>query len=399
MPNPGLVVVGASLAGLRAVEAARKAGYSDPVTLLGAEEHLPYDRPPLSKAYLAATAEPPAAPTFPGAAGLGDLGVEVRLGQHATGLDRDAREILLDTDRVPFDHVVIATGSTARTLPGTNLPGVHVLRTLDDARAIRAALEAGARTVVIGGGFIGAEIASAAQRRGTPVTIIEAAPLPLIHAVGEQMADMLAALHGHAGVELRCGTTAVSVTGDQRVEQVHLSDGSALDADLVVVGIGSTPATDWLTGSGLRVDDGVVCDATLRAADHIYAAGDVCRWHNPLFDESMRLEHWTSAAEQGTAAGRNLHTPDTAPDYSTVPYFWSDWYEHKIQMVGVPGIDETLVIGAPDEHRWIALYRRADRLIGALSLNQPGKIMKYRALIARQASWRDALDFAGAPTH
>lgn len=393
MRSPGLVVVGASLAGLRAVEAARKAGFEGPVTLVGAEQHLPYDRPPLSKAFLLAP-HPPASSTFPTVPALDELGVEVRLGTPAHHLDPAAHQVGVGDDTLTYSSLVIATGCTARTLPGQAPTGVHVLRTVEDAHAIRAGLDAGARTVIVGGGFIGAEVASAAHRRGLPVTIIEAAPLPLVHAVGKQMATTLADLHTRAGVDLRCTTGVEAITGNGRVEKVHLTDGTALDADLVVVGIGAAPAVDWLDGSTLTLDDGVVCDATLRAADDIYAAGDIARWPNPLLTETMRLEHWTSAAEQGTAAGRNAVTADPT-EYATVPYFWSDWYEHKIQMVGVAGTDETTIIGDPHGDKWIALYRRGDRLIGALTLNQPGRIMKLRALIARSATWQDALEFTG----
>lgn len=393
MPAPGLVVVGASLAGLRAVEAARKTGHDGSIILIGAEEHLPYDRPPLSKAFLDAGTDP-AATTLRTEDDLRDLDVELRLGTRASGLDPVARQVSLGGDALAYQSLIIATGAQARELPGEQLPGVHALRTVDDARQIRDALDAGARTVIVGAGFIGSEVAAAARKRGLPVTMVEAAELPLIRAVGQQMAGACTALHARHGTELRCGVGVHALEGDSRVERVVLSDGTVLPADLVVVGIGATPATSWLAGSGLSLADGVVCDQTLRTHEGIYAAGDVARWHNPLFDTSMRLEHWTSAAEQGAVAARNALAPQAATPYSTVPYFWSDWGTDKLQMVGISDADEVTVIGSVEDERWLALYRRGDRLIGALTLNLPGKIMKYRALITRSASWTDALAFS-----
>ncbi len=391
-----LVVVGASLAGLRAVEAARKAGFRGSVTLIGAEPHLPYDRPPLSKAYLDGDA---ATPTFRTERMLTEeLGVELLLGTPATGLDPDARCVVTSDRAVPYDALVLATGATARRLPeGWRLPGVHTLRTIEDAYAIRAALYAGARTVVVGAGFIGSEVASAARARGLDVTVVEAARTPVARAVGETMGEACAALHHRHGVDLRCGVAVAGVVGEDRVEKVLLSDGSSIVADLVVAGIGAAPATGWLEGSGLRLDDGVVCDETLATgADRVYAAGDVARWHNPLFSRAMRLEHWTSAAEQGAAAARNALNPDEAKPYRTVPYFWSDWHDSRIQFVGIPDGEHIEVVdGEPGEsQRWVALYRAGDRLVGALAVNGQAVIMKYRALIAKRTSWRDALAFA-----
>lgn len=395
MPEEPFVVVGASLAGLRAVESARKSGYTGRLILVGAEEHLPYDRPPLSKTFLDPGDEP-AMPHHRTEDELRALDVELRLGVPATALDTAGREIILGDDEwLRYERLVIATGARARQLPGKQLDGMHTLRTVEDARSIRRALDAGCRTVVVGGGFIGSEVASAARKRDVDVTILEAAPLPLVRAVGEQMAAPCADLHASNGTELRCGVSVTGLEGEDRVEGVALSDGSVLPADLVVVGIGADPVTDWLTDSGLQVDDGVVCDETLRADTEVYAAGDVARWPNPLFGRTMRLEHWTSAAEQGAAAARNALAPAEATPYGTVPYFWSDWYTDKLQMVGITAADEVTVIGDLDGTRWLALYRHEDLLVGALALNMPGKIMKYRAMIGRRTAWQDALAFAG----
>jgi NADPH-dependent 2,4-dienoyl-CoA reductase/sulfur reductase-like enzyme len=320
------------------------------------------------------------------------------LGRPATALDTTAREVVVGNRRLPYDAMVIATGARARTLPGTeHLAGVHTLRTLDDATAVRQALERGARTVVIGAGFIGSEVASSARKRGLDVTVIDAMPTPLARAVGEAMGGLCASLHRRAGTNLRCGTGVKAIEGAGRVEQVVLTDGTILPADLAVVGVGAEPSGDWLADSGLRLEDGVVCDEYLHTgADGIYAAGDVARWHNPLFGRTMRLEHWTSAAEQGAVAARNAVNPGSAKTYETVPYFWSDWYDSRIQFVGVPDADEVrMVDGDLDrDGRCVALYRQGDRLVGALTINGQSVIMKYRRQVGHGTSWRDALEFA-----
>jgi len=394
MPQQRLVVVGASLAGVRAVQAARETGFDGHVALVGAEKHLPYDRPPLSKVFLEATVEPPL-PTFLDRKFLrDDLGIDLRLGASATGLDTAARTVTVAGAPLAYDRLVIATGAKARGLAGfEHLAGVHTLRTLDDARAVRRALHAGARTVVIGAGFIGSEVASSARKRGQSVTVIEALPTPLVRAIGEVMGKACAALHTANGNVLRCGVSVTGLEGDGRVERVVLSDGTVLAADLVVVGVGAEPATGWLAGSGLALHDGVVCDKTLAtSAPGVYAAGDVARWWNPLFERYMRLEHWTSAAEQGAVAARNAVSQGTAEPYETVPYFWSDWYGTRIQFVGVPDGDHIERVG--DGDRFVALYRHGHRLVGALAFNRPSLIMKYRALIRRRAGWDEAMQFA-----
>ncbi|BAH31503.1 NAD(P)/FAD-dependent oxidoreductase [Rhodococcus erythropolis] len=391
-----LVVVGASLAGLKAVETARKIGFDGTITLIGAEDHLPYDRPPLSKAFLDADADQQADLAYRDLDGLKELDVELVLGSPATRLDVERQAITADGTCFEYDAAVLATGAQARTLPGTEgMAGVHTLRTLDDARAVRAALDAGARTVVIGAGFIGSEVASGARKRGLDVTVVEALPTPLIRAIGEQMGETCSALHTANGTDLRCGTSVEAIEGGVAVERVRLSDGSVLAADLVVVGVGAVPATAWLEGSGLELDNGIVCDNTLwTGVPGVYAAGDVCRWRNGLFDRSMRLEHWTSASEQGALAVRNALDPDAAKPYSTVPYFWSDWYDTRIQFVGVPDADEIDVVGDVAGGSVVALYRSGDRLVGALALNRRSDIMKYRALILKATPWATALDFA-----
>jgi NADPH-dependent 2,4-dienoyl-CoA reductase/sulfur reductase-like enzyme len=397
--DASLVVVGGSLAGLRAVEAARRAGYSGTITLVGAEPHLPYDRPPLSKEFLT-SAEAPGPTLLRDETTLRDeLGVTLRLGTTATGLDLDGKAVITDHGPVPYSGLVIATGASPRTLPGSaELSGVHVLRTLDDAVAIRAAIDAGARTVVVGAGFIGSEIAASARKRGAEVTVVEAMPTPLSRPVGEQMGLVLAGLHERNGTRLVVGVGVEGLDGDGdgdgRVEAVRLADGSRIAAELVVVGIGVAPNTGWLAGSGLQLGDGVVCDETLAtSAPGVYAAGDLVSWPNAVTGTRMRLEHWTIAAEQGGVAGRNAADPAGAQPFSTVPYFWSDWYDRRIQMVGsAADADEVeTVIGDLEGESFLVLYRRGDRLIGALGLEQRATIMKFRLLLGPGASWADGV--------
>ncbi|HVV08311.1 NAD(P)/FAD-dependent oxidoreductase [Amycolatopsis sp.] len=395
-------VVGASLAGLRAVEAARKAGYSGRITLIGAEEHLPYDRPPLSKQYLGGKAEEP---VFRDERALRDeLGVELRLGRPATGIDTARRVVSVGGDEVPYGALVIATGARARTLPGADgLEGVCTLRTLDDARMVRRSLEAGARTVVIGAGFIGSEVASSARARGLPVTVVEAAPVPLTRSVGSEMGKLLADLHLRAGTDLRLGVGVERITGNGAVDGVVLTDGTELPADLVVVGIGAAPSTEWLRHSAIRLDDrdgGVLCDRTLATSmPGVYAAGDVCHWISDLFGSRLRLEHWTSAAEQGALAARNALEPELAKPYDTVPYFWSDWYSSRIQFVGEPAADEIAVVDRHwEEGKLLALYRKADRVVGALTVDRPTLIMKFRRMIANRVTWAEAVEFGRGKT-
>lgn len=392
-----LVVVGASLAGLRAVEAARKAGFEGSITLIGAEEHLPYDRPPLSKAFL--TADDAAPLFFREEHHLReDLQVDLRLGSPARSLDTNRKVVLVDDQEIAYDALVIATGAAARLIPGSeHLRGVLPVRTLDDAVAVRASLDSGARTVVIGAGFIGSEVASSASKRGVEVTVVEALPTPLVRATGTEMGKAIASLHERNGTTLLCGNGVAAIEGDESVERVVLNDGTVLPADLVIVGIGVSPNVSWLEGSGLTIDNGIVCDETLfTGVDGVYAAGDIANWMNPTMARRQRMENWTAAAEQGAAAARNAIDPAHAKPYGTVPYFWSDWYDVRIQFVGDPQADEVVLVEGEvtQDGRWVALYRSGDRLIGALTVNGQTEIMKYRVMIAKGATWDEARAFA-----
>ncbi|CCH32738.1 FAD-dependent oxidoreductase [Actinosynnema sp. NPDC047251] len=389
---PSLVVVGASLAGLRAVEAARGSGFDGAITLVGDEPHLPYNRPPLSKEFLATGVGPDYFRTETSL--RDDLGVDLRLGAPATALDTGARVVVAGGAEIRYTAAVLATGAAARALPGTaGLSCVHSLRGIDDARGLHAKLVPGARAVVVGAGFVGAEVAVTARRRGVEVTVVEAAPVPLVRAVGPEMGAALAGLLAGLGVPLLCGTGVESVTQRGNTATVRLADGRALVADVVVVGIGAAPATGWLAGSGVELGDGVLCEPDLATtAAAVYAAGDVARWHNPVFGTTMRLEHWTTAAEQGATAGRNAVSPGTARPCATVPYFWSDWGGHRIRFAGIPDADEVAVVqGDPAADSFVALYRRGDRLTGALGLNRNRAVVRLRAAIARGVTWSDAV--------
>ncbi|MFI6619823.1 NAD(P)/FAD-dependent oxidoreductase [Streptomyces sp. NPDC050528] len=382
-----IVVVGASAAGLAAAETLRREGYTGTITLVGDEPHAPYDRPPLSKQVLAAEWEPDRiALRTPADLTAHDL--DLRLGVAATALDLAAQEVWLsDGAQVSYDGLIIATGVRPRRLPGE---GAHVLRTLDDALTLRERLGPERKLVVVGAGFLGAEAAAVARRLGAHVTLLEPAPVPMAHAIGAQVGRLLAQAHVDHGVDLRTGISVTEVTD----EGVRLGSGEEIEADEVLVAIGSLPNTEWLADSGLSIGDGVVCDEYCEAAKNVYAAGDVARWYNPLFETSMRIEHRTNAAEQGMAAARNLLNSEARKAFSPVPYFWSDQYDMKIQAYGyLRGHDEVAVVeGDLSERRFVAAYRTGDRLTGALAVGMPPKAIRgWRQSVAAGASWQEAI--------
>jgi 3-phenylpropionate/trans-cinnamate dioxygenase ferredoxin reductase subunit len=391
-----IVVVGGSLAGLSALEALRSSGYQGELVAIGAEATLPYDRPPLSKQVLQGTWEPEQA-NLREAAHYETLQVDWHLGRRATSLDLDQRTVVLDDgEAVAFDGLVIATGATPRTLPDTPpLAGIFVLRTLEDCLALCKELEGGPRVCVVGAGFIGAEVAASCRSRGLDVTVLEALPAPLARAFPAAMGAACSALHRDHGVDLRTSVGVEGFEGTGRVERVNLAGGGSVPADVVVVGVGVVPATGWLESSGLELRDGVVCDETCAtAAPGVVAAGDVARWPNPLFGEEMRIEHWSNAVEQGEAAAKRLLAAEgEAEPFAPVPYFWSDQYDTKIQFLGRAAPDDTVAVvdGSLDDGRFVALFGRAGRLVGALAFKRPRQLMAYRRLIATATSWDDAL--------
>ena len=382
-----VVVVGASVAGLRAAETLREEGFDGELAVVGAEPHRPYDRPPLSKELLVGASEPADVALRMS----DDLVAAWVLGDAAERLDLERRVVRTSSGReLPFDGVVLATGSVPRRLPLLDLAleGVVELRTLDDALALRAALDSRPRVVLVGAGFIGVELASAARALGAAVDVVSLDP-PLVVA-GTLFSDTCRALLLEHGVRLHLGRTVAAVHGSERVEAVVLDDGRRLDADLVVVAVGARPTTDWLEDSGLHLRDGVVCDASLAAvgAEGVVVAGDLARWPNPLFEgPPMRIEHWTNAVEQGMAAPRTLLRGSSAETaFASVPSFWSDHFGTRLQSVGLPVLGDRVEVvdGSVEERRFVAAAYRGDELVGATTYGMVRGLTPFRAALARR---------------
>ncbi len=440
-----VAIVGGSLAGLRAAETLRSDGFSGTIHFIGEETRLPYDRPPLSKEVLGDKMEVANAGLISQEA-FDALRLELHLGKRAVGLDAERKAVLLAgegeaggseaskaageaaeaggaaaSEEITADGIVIATGSRPRKMPGTEgIGGVYTLRTLEDCLALKAEFATGPKVAVIGAGFIGAEVAATARGLGLDVTVIEMLATPLARVLGDTLGQVMADLHRDNGVDLRLGVGVEEVVaGDGgRVSSVELSDGTSIAADVVVVGIGVIPNTEWLEGSGLEIDNGVVCDETLLAAPGITAAGDVARWPNRRFGETMRVEHWDNAIEQGIAAARRLlaggwgqsgggeagsgesgsSKSGEAVPFTPVPWFWSDQYDRKIQLAGRSSPDGRveIVTGSLEERRFAAIYEREGKLVGVLGMNRPRHVMQYRQLIVDGASWQEALAFGQA---
>jgi 3-phenylpropionate/trans-cinnamate dioxygenase ferredoxin reductase subunit len=382
-----IVVVGTSLAGLRAAQELRAQGFDGHLVLVGDEPHRPYDRPPLSKDFLLGKASA-ADLELADAAELLELNARWYLGKRAVSLSQG--EITLDDGtELACDGVVIATGGTPKTLAGQEgLTGVHTLRTLDDALALRRELDGGrARVVVIGAGFVGAEVASTCHALGCPVTVVEAAELPLAGLLGERMARVCAGLHAGHGVPLLTGTGVAGLAGDGRVTGVELADGRVLPADVVVVGVGIRPNTGWLAGSGLPADDGVLCDQGCVTADRsVVAVGDVARFTDAA-GRSVRGEHWTGAATQPAVAVRNLLAGTTVEHYTRPGYFWSEQYGHRLQFAGsTTGRDGIrLLEGVPEEGKFVVAYLRESAVTGVLAMDSPRGFTRIRRELERPA--------------
>lgn len=376
-----LVIVGASLAGLRAAQAARKAGFAGTLTVVGDEPHMPYTRPPLSKELITG-----AQTTEQVALRFGDIEVDWRLGVAAVGLDRAARTLVLaDGSTVGYDRLILATGCRARQWrgPGAELAGVFTLRTLDDSLALRAALGPGVRLVIIGAGFIGCEVAASARKLGADVKVVDIAPHPMLP-LGAELGARCARVHERNGVEIRCGVGIEAIIGHDAASAVALSDGSELEADAVLLALGAEPNVEWLAGTGIETRAGVECDATLTTTvdPDVLAAGDIAAWPQRLADgQPMRIEHWTVAAEHGQVAGRNaLLERDAREPHNSAPYFWSDQFDMKIQSVGLPMLAERIefVEDDPDTGKLLATGERDGRLIAAVAFNNVRQINQYR---------------------
>jgi len=401
-----VLIVGASLAGLHAAETLREEGFGGTIAVVDASAETPHDRPPLSKQVLAGEWD---ADRIVLPAAKADLDLTWHLGRRATALDVAHHRLTLDDgSTLSGEAVLIATGAAARRLPWMDgVTGAHVLRTLDDSLAIRSAIEAGARNVVVvGAGFIGAEVAATCRERGCEVALLEALPVPLERALGPTMGPVVTDLHREHGVDVRLGASVegVATDADGHVTAVRLGDGEELPADVVVVGIGVVPSTAWLEGSGLTVDNGVVVDANLWAAPGVVTAGDIARFPSRRFGEQLRIEHWENAIDQGRHAARTLLAEAAGTDLATldpfdpVPWFWSDQYDRKIQLAGRSGADHEVevVIGSTDERRFVALYGRDGVVRGVLGWNRPRHVMQLRHLVEELVPWADGLAAARA---
>ena len=346
-------IVGAGLAGARAAETLRAEGFDGRVVLFGAEAHLPYERPALSKGYLQGTAD---APFVHPAEWYAEQDVDLRLGTRVTALDPAAHEVeTADGDRLRYTKLLLTTGSSVR-----RLADAVTLRTLDDSDRLRAALRPGARVVIVGAGWIGLEVAAAARVAGAEVTVLEQAPAPLLAALGPEMAAVFARLHVEHGVDLRCGVTVRAVKSD-----AVLLDDETISADLVVAGIGVTPDVDLARAAGLAVDNGVVVDEHLRSsAPDVWAAGDVANAYHPFAGRHVRVEHWANALHQPVVAAQAMLGKDAV--YDRLPYFFTDQYDLGMEYTGFGG-GEVVVRG--DEREFVAFWLRDGRLTAAMNVN------------------------------
>lgn len=384
------VIVGASVGGVRTAQALRNAGDTGDVVLLGQEEHAPYDKPPLSKALLAGTSGPDDVGLW--AAGAAEeAGVDLRCGARAEHLDVAASEVVLASgERVGYDDVVIATGAVARPSPWGTPRGVHLLRTLEDAQALRADLVADteggrdAHLVVVGSGFIGAEVAATARGLGVPVTMVDTVAVPLSRLLGTDVGRLFGDLHARHGVTTRFGVGVEGIEGERPALEVRLDDGTVLPASAVVVGIGADPCTGWLASSGLPIDDGVLCDehGRVEGTDHVWAVGDVSRWWHPRHEAARRVEHWTNAVEQARVVAHNITHPDAPRPHAPVEFVWSDQYDWKVQIVGNPAGDPLLVGDPSTDPRFAALYGDGN-LTGLIAVNWPKAAVNARRGLAK----------------
>jgi len=405
-----IVIVGASMAGLRAAEALRLEGFTGPLTLIGDEPHPPYDRPPLSKTVLSGWL-PVAHTTLPQ---FVDVDAEWRLGVPAAGLDMRGRRVrLADGQEVEFDRLLITTGTRARQWPNAAeaaLDGVFTLRTRDDATQLRERLAAGPdRVLIIGGGFIGSEVASVCRELGLPVTLVERSGVPLDNALGATAGGAAARMQRNHGVDLRTGVTVMAMEEDGRLRRAHLSDGDVLDVEIAVVALGAVRNTEWLRDAGLAADArGVVCDASCRVfsaegvvLDDVFVAGDVARWPHPLFEgQLIAVEHWDNAVKQAAVAAHNMvRPPSERRAHNALPAFWSNQFGLNIKSVGLPSIADELVVtqGAPPELRFVAVYGGAGRIVAAVAVNAPLWLDYYQEQIAARAPFPPPFDAIDAP--
>ena len=386
------VVVGAGHAGGRAVEALRGAGFDGRIVLAGAETHLPYERPPLSKEVLAKDKDLGFCLTN-SEDWYADNRIEVILGDPVRVLDPGRRRIVLDSGReVAYSRLLLATGARVRRLSLDDLAGVHYLRAIDDALALRRDLRDGANIVVVGGGFIGLEVAASARQRGCAVTVLESMPALLGRMAAPGIAEYVADLHRRNGVDVRTGVTVTAFEGGPRVEGVALAGGEVLAADAVVVGIGVVPNVELAADAGIETDNGVLVDEFCRtSAPDVYAAGDVTNHYNPLFGKRMRLESWQNAQNQAIAAAKIMAGGDEP--FAEVPWLWSDQFDLNLQIAGA-GMDADETVTRENANGFIVFQRAGGRLIGAIAVNRPRDMRAARTLIAKRPDvpWADLAD-------
>ncbi|BBX04487.1 pyridine nucleotide-disulfide oxidoreductase [Mycolicibacterium moriokaense] len=385
----GVVIVGGGLAAARTAEQLRRSEYAGPVTIVSDEDHLPYDRPPLSKEVLRAETDDV---TLKPAEFYEENNITLLLGNGARSVDTASQTLTLaDGTELRYDELIIATGLVPKRIPSfPDLEGIHVLRNFDESLALRKEAGSARRAVVVGAGFIGCEVAASLRKLGVDVVLVEPQPFPLASVLGGTIGELVARLHRAEGVDVRCGVGVSQVSGTSRVEKVVLDDGTEIDADLVVVGIGSHPATGWLEGSGLEIDNGVVCDDQGRAsAPHVWAIGDVASWRHSL-GHQVRVEHWSNVADQARVLVPAMLGQDI-PATVSVPYFWSDQYDVKIQCLGEPEADDVVHVVEDDGRKFLAYYERDGIVAGVVGGGMPGKVMKARGKIASGAPIADVL--------
>ncbi|HVB01015.1 MAG TPA: FAD/NAD(P)-binding oxidoreductase [Acidimicrobiales bacterium] len=387
-----IVVAGASLGGLRTAEALRHEGFAGELIVIGAEHHFPpYDRPPFSKEILKGEWEADRGRLKV----IEHLNAELVLGRRIVKLHHALSEVELDDgSRISFDGLVIATGASPRMLASidASTPGVFVLRTYDESVALREALAKSPKVAIIGAGWIGCEVAATCRGYGLDVTLIEYFPQPLERTLGPVMGEWAAEVHRRHGVDLRLGVGVKGISGQGAVERVELEDGSFVEADVVVLAVGVAPETSWLEGNDFDLENGVLCDETLlvKGANNVVAVGDVVRWPNAMFNKVMRVEHWSNAVEQASVAAHTLlHGPSEAKSYVAVPYVWSDQYDLKIQYVGTAGAFHSVFEGSIEDNKFVAGYEADGMLVGALCVNSPARMIKYKRFISTHPQIED----------
>lgn len=394
------VIVGGGLAAAKAAETLRDGGFGDRIVLVAGERQLPYERPPLSKGYLLGT-EPLSNVFVHPAEWYVDHDVDLRLGITAQTIDLEARTVSAGQEQIAFDRLLIATGATARRLPvvqGVEIP-ITYLRTIEDSERIHAMLQQGRRIAVIGGGWIGLEVAAAARNAGCDVVVIEAMANPLVRVLGSELGEVFGDLHRSHGVDLRTNASVSSVDADSGQAMVNLADGTTVVADLVVVGIGVTPNTSLADYAGLKVDNGIVVDELLRTSHpDVFAAGDVANAHHPTLGRHLRVEHWDNAIAQGRAAARNML--GAGEPYAQLPYFFTDQYDAGLEYVGSigpEGYDEIVIRGDLRARVFTAFWLKGDSVLAGMHINDWDAIDSIRAIVSARQVDLNALRDAGTP--